>query len=228
MSPVRYFVVIGLHPGYTLVALAGIVVVGAVTLWLDPGELDSGLGMILFAQMFLASTGFVSRARQGHFDPLLVGPWSRVRIVMAHWIVSIGPGIAAWLVLVCGASLAATPGVWSAVAGFRAASLVIVSALSWTIGFWLPRGAAGMLWMALLMVLVTQRAELLAAPAGTGPIDSAVRHIATLIVCPFLLLADRSSIQPLVVYTAVRLSIVLLVAVWRRARALDIYLVDRS
>ena len=228
MGPARYFLVVGLHPRYALFALAAILVVGAVTVWLDPRELDSGLGMILLAQMFLASTGFVARARQGHFDPLLAGPWSRVRVAIAHWVVSIAPGVVAWLVLVSAASLAGTPTVWSAVAGFRAAALVMVSALSWAIGFWLPRGAAGMLWMALLMVLVTQRAELLAVPAGTGPIDTALRHTATLIVCPFLLLAARSSLQPVAVHSAVLVPVILLLAVWRRSRALDIYLVDRS
>jgi hypothetical protein len=170
----------------------------------------------------------VVRARQGHFDSLLTGPWSRVTVVMTHWGVSIAPGVAAWVVLVCAGWLAGTSTLWSAVAGFRAAAFVIVSALSWAIGFWLPRGAAGMLWMALLMVLVTQRAELLAVPAGAGAIEAAARHTATLILCPFLLLANRSPVEPLVVYTALLLPIVLLLSVWRRSRALDIYLVDRS
>lgn len=225
---VRYFNVVGLHPAYGLIALSAILLVGMVTLWLDPGELDSGLGMIVFAQMFLASTGFVVRARQGHFDALLAGPQGRVAIVAAHWAMSIAPGVVAWLVLVAAASLAGAPAILSAIAGFRAAALVVVSTLSWVIGYGLPRGAAGMLWVALLMVLVTQRAELLAVPAGTGAIETSIRQSVTLMVCPFLFLADRPALPPAAVAAALVWPVVLLFAVWRRCRTLDVYLVDRS
>lgn len=228
LRPLRYFAVVGLHPAYALIALGTIVVVGMVTLWLDPGELDSGLGMIVFAQMFLASTGFLARARQGHFDPLLSGPHGRMAVVATHWAVSIAPGVLAWLVLVAVASLAGTPLIWPAIAGFRTAALVVVSTLAWSIGFGLPRGAAGMLWVALLMVLVTQRAELLAVPAGSGAIETSIRQTLTLLACPFLFLADRPTLLPGAVAAAVVWPVVLLLAVWRRSRALDIYLVDRS
>src|SRR5258708_21624357 len=72
---------------------------GLWTTSLSPGELDSGLGMVLFTQMFLASTGFLVRARRGHFDSLLVGKGDRTAVVMWHWIVSIAPGIAGWACL---------------------------------------------------------------------------------------------------------------------------------
>lgn len=228
LAPARFFLVIGLHPAYTLVALSAILIVGTVTLWLDPGELDSGLGMIVFAQMFLASTGFVVRARQGHFDALLATRDGRVAIVATHWMMSIAPGVLAWLLLVGVAWFAGSPAVWSAVGGLRAAALVVVSTVSWAIGFGLPRGAAGMLWVALLMVLVTQRAELLAVPAGRGMIETSIRQTATLIACPFLFLADRPALLPGAAGAAVVWPVVLLLAVWRRSRALDIYLVDRS
>src|SRR5918993_97677 len=179
-GPAWYFLVVGLHPVYALVALAAIVATGMVTVSLDPGELDSGLGMVLFAQMFLASSGFVVRARQGHFDPVLTGQAGRVAVVAAHWIVSIAPGVIAWVLVASAGSLAGSSIATSAIAGARAAALLIVSTLAWAAGFALPRGAAGMLWMALLIVLVTQRADLLAAPAGTGPMATSVLHAATL------------------------------------------------
>jgi hypothetical protein len=228
VGPARYFAVVGLHPIYALGMLTAIVIVGAATLWLDPRELDSGLGMILFAQMFLASTGFLVRARQGHFDPVLTGPWSRAAVVAAHWVVSIAPGVIAWLVIVVAGAVAGSQSAISAVAGVRAGALVIVSTLSWAVGFRLPRGAAGMLWIALLMVLVTQRAELLAAPAGTGPIGTGLLHAATLLACPFLLLGTHPPLGRGAVEAALMFSLAVLFGVWRHSRALDIYLVDRS
>ena len=224
----RYFLVIGLHPVYALVALVVIVTVGMVTLWLDPAELDSGLGMILFAQMFLASTGFVMRARQGHFDPLLTGRWRRGSVVASHWAVSTAPGVVSWLVVVGAAWLTGSAAALSAIAGRRAAALVIVSAIAWTLGFALPRGAAGMLWMALLMVLVTQRAELLAASTGAESFATIVWQASIIIACPFLLLSNRPAVPASAIGIALGLSLMLLAYVMQRSRTLDICLVDRS
>ena len=224
----RYFVVVGLHPVYALVALGAIVIVGVATMWLDPGGLDSGLGMVLFAQMFLASSGFVGRARQGHFDALLTGSTGRVSVVAAHFLVSIAPGVVAWLLVAAAGSIAGSATATSAIAGVRAGALLIVSTLAWALGFGLPRGAAGMLWVALLMVLVTQRAELLAVPTGTSPLATGVLHAATLMVCPFLLLGRHPPLAPGAFEAALVLPVTLLLWVWRRSRALDIYLVDRS
>ena len=227
-SPLRYFLVLGLHPSYALVILSAILLVSVVTLSLDPREMDAGLGMILFAQMFLASTGFVSRARQGHFDPLLTRSSARMRIAGAHWMASVGPGMAAWGILTAIAAFTGTADVASAVGGSRAAALLIVSTLAWAVGFWLPRGAAGMLWMALLMGLVLQRAELLAVPGGSGSFMTVVVHTATLIVCPFLLLGKHPPLAHGALPAATLMPLVLLYAVCRKARSLDVYLVDRS
>jgi hypothetical protein len=227
-GPLRYFLTIGLHPIYALAALGIITVIGLVTMWMDPREIDAGLGMILFAQMFLASSGFVIRARRGHFDPLLLDASRRIRIAAAHCAVSVLPGVAAWLILSGVAVVARSPAAWSALVGTRAAALLIVSALAWAAGFWLPRGAAGMLWMALLMMLVLQRADLLAVPAGSGPFTGAAVHAVTMTLCPFLLLGVHPPLAPGAVAGAMVLPVLLVWTVCRQSRTLDVYLVDPS
>jgi hypothetical protein len=227
-NPLRYFVVVGIHPTYGLALLAAILVVGLLTIRADARELDSGLGLVLFAQMFLASSGFMGRARQGHFDPMLTRFRSRARVAAAHWVVSIAPGVIAWFTLSVAGAIAGSPAAGSAMGGSRAAALLIVSALAWVVGFALPRGAAGMLWVALLMVLVLQRAELLAAPARAGTLAAGALHAATLITCPFLLLGRHPAAAPGAFAAAVIVPLLLLAWVCRRARELDIYLVDRS
>ena len=227
-NALRYFLVIGLHPLYALVALGAVVLVGTVTLMLQPQELDEGLGMVVVGQMFLASTGFAGRARRGQFDPLLVGAPDRMRVAAAHWLASTLPGAVAWLLLTTTAWLLGSSHVLSAIGGARAVALVIVSALSWAAGFWLPRGAAGMLWMTLLMVLVLQRAELLAVPAGSGFALTLAVHAATLIVCPFLLLGKHPPLAQGAVAIAMVAPLMVLLSVCRRSRRLDVYLLDRS
>jgi hypothetical protein len=228
----RYFWLVGLHPVYALVALGAVVVLGLATVWLNAAELDTGLGLVLFAQMFLASSGFLVRARQGHYDALL-SRRRRKSMLVAHWAVSIAPGVAAWLVVAGAGALAGSPAALSAIAGSRGAGLFIVSAVSWSLGFALPRGAAGMLWMSLLMVLVTQRADLLAASAGVWPgtmasIGRIVRQGATVTVCPFLLVGNHPVLPPAAVWTALLLSALPLFYVWSRADFLDIYLEGRT
>jgi hypothetical protein len=228
INPVRYLAVVGIHPPYAMVVLAAIAVLGLVTVWLNPAELDSGLGMILLAQMFLASSGFVVRARLGHFDPLLTHSPDRIRIVVAHWALSVAPGVIAWAVVAGAASMLESPAATSALIGTRAAGLLVVSSIAWVLGFALPRGAAGLLWITVLLALLLRRTELLAdpspAPAGSSTV---LRHAVTLMLCPFLFIGPPT-VPSGAMCVALLLSFVLLLLVWRLAGALDIYLVNRA
>ena len=82
---VRYFAVVRPCPAYAVVVLGAVTALGTVTVWLDPGELDSGLGMVLFVQMFVASSGFVVTARRGHFDPMLLYGSDRAAALASQW-----------------------------------------------------------------------------------------------------------------------------------------------
>ena len=229
MSPSlpRFFARVGLHPPYALVILGAIVGLGLWTTSVSPGELDSGLGMVLFVQMFLASSGFLVRARRGHFDPLLLGCGERTRALVWHWLVSIAPGVAGWICLAGAGYALGSPAAASAFVGGRAVALFIVSALAWAAGFALTRGAAGVVWMAVLVGLLVRRIDLL-APSTFASGDSVLWHAAALLICPFLLVGSRPVIAPAAVWAAALLSAVVLLSVWRRSERLDIYLVDRA
>jgi hypothetical protein len=229
VRPVRFLAVVGIHPSYALVAMAAIGVLGLVTVWLNPSELDSGLGMILFGQMFLASSGFIVRARHGHLDPLLANTPGRTRVVLADYALSVAPGVLTWAVVSGAGLILGSPAAASALAGGRAAGLVVVSSLAWVLGFALPRGVAGMLWMGVLLAILTQRTELLpdAPPASPGS-STVLRHALTLVLCPFLFIGNHPTLAPGAMCAALLLSCLPLLLVWRRAGALDIYLVDRA
>jgi hypothetical protein len=229
VHPMRYFSVIGLHPAYALVVLAAIAALGLVTVWLDAGELDSGLGMILFVQMFLASSGFAVRARRGHFDPVLTVASDRTSVVIFHWIASILPGLLAWILLAAAGWLLESPVAQSAMAGKRAAALVIVSALAWAAGVMLPRGAAGVLWIGVLLALLLSRAELLPLTMAPGAsVGALAQQAAMLVLCPFLLMGSQPAVSPAAIWAAILIAGVLLLSVLRGVTALDVYLVDRA
>lgn len=228
-SSPRFFAAVGLHPPYALLILTAIVGLGVWTTSVSPGELDSGLGMLLFVQMFLASSGFLVRARRGHFDPLLIGAGGRTGAIVWHWIVSVAPGVAGWFCLAGVGYVMGSPAALSAFVGGRAAALFIVSALAWTVGFTLARGAAGVVWMAALLGLLLRRTELLPqASVFSASSETVLRHAAALTVCPFLLVGNHLFIAPGAIYAAALFAAVPLLVVWRLSSGLDIYLVDRA
>jgi hypothetical protein len=225
---VRFFAAVRQSPPYAFAVLAAVTAFGVVTVALNPAELDSALGMVLFVQMFLASTGFAVTARRGHFDPVLVHGSERSLVLFVQWCASIAPGAAAW-VIVAGCGFAwASPAAWSALAGSRLAALVIVSAVAWVAGFPLPRGAGGALWMGLLVALLLRHANLLAPAAGQDSAIAILRTAGALVVCPFLLLGAHVRIGGPAVAVAIAVAAVLLLTTIRQGRRLDVFLVERS
>src|SRR4029078_2213313 len=118
-SALAYFVVVRPHAAYALVALAAVTIVGMVTVWFNPSDLDSGLGMTLFVQMLLASSGFLPSARRGHYDTILVHGRHWTAALAAHWLVSIAPGALAWLFLAMAGAVLGSPAAMSALMGSR-------------------------------------------------------------------------------------------------------------
>jgi len=230
-SPLRYFLVVGLHPGQNIAVLAGVTAVGLWTVSMSPAELDSALGMVLFVQMFLASTGFLARARRGHFDPILTSAFDRVTIAVSHWYASVLPGVTACAVISGVEWFYGGGSVAPAVAGRRLLALLIVSAIAWTAGFSLTRGAAGALWTAGLVAALLHRTDLLGSSAVTVASASAplvVRHAAAVMGCPFLLLGIHAPLAPGSIAAAGCATAACLLAAWRSVERVDFYLRERA
>lgn len=220
-SPFRLFLALRLHAPYSLVVLAAVAVVSVWTVALSPSELDSGLGMVLFLQMFLASTGFLPAARRGHFDPVLVGDSARRHVAISHWIVSIGPGAAAWVGIAAAAFALGSPLALSALTGHRVAAIFIVSAVAWSAGFAFTRGAAGVAWIGALVLLLVRHVTLI-PPNTTLSFVTLLRQAATLVLCPFLLVGPSPMVTKGSVPVAVAAAGALLLVVWRRAGRIDV------
>lgn len=228
-SPLRYFIVMRLQPNHNLAVLGGIAVVGLWTVAMSAGELDSALGMLLFVQMFLASTAFVARARRGHFDPVLTSGSTRLVVFASHWLVSVLPGLLAWGI-VCGVDWVFGGGVaLSALLGHRLLALAIVSAIAWTAGFSMTRGAAGALWTAGLVAVLLHRSDLLGSTSvSASSFPVVLRHAAAVLVCPFLLLGNVARLAPASIPTAVCAAVLALLSAWSVGNRMDFYLRDRA
>ena len=225
---VKYVALVRQTPSYGLAVLAGVTVLGILTVTLNPADLDSALGMLLFVQMFLASTGFVAAARRGHFDPVLVHGSHRHAVIAAQWCGSIAPGALAWAFVAGVAHAWSSPAAWSALAGSRLAALVIVSSVAWVAGFALPRGAGGALWMAVLLFLLLRRVDLLAPAAAPDSVLEVLRTAGALVVCPFLLLGPQAAIDIRALAASLVVVLAMLLTAIRLGSRLDVYLVEQS
>jgi len=225
---VRYFAVVRPWPTSGLLVLMAVAVFGIATTWLNPRELDSGLGMVLFVQMFLASSGFLVSARRGHFDPMLVHGRDRGAAVAAQWFASMSPGAAAWIVLAgCGYLMGAAAGL-SALAGTRLVAFLAVSTIAWVAGFALPRGGGAVLWMGILLVLLLKHVQLIEpGHTPTSGLD-VLRTTGALLVCPFLLLGAEPRIGAPAVAGCLCAAIAVLLIAWRLGRGIDVFLAERS
>jgi hypothetical protein len=211
LSPLRFFLAVRLHAPYTLVVYFTVSTLGLVMIAAGQGTgLDDAMGMLLFVQMFLSSSGFMERARRGHFDALLTSSTRRGAVAAWHWAVSGLPGALAWLMFTT-VVVARGGGVPFASAG----ALFIVSAVAWVAGFGIARGTAGFLWTAALFALLLRDAR---AVSDASPL--------AVVLCPFLLL--RPSPNPASAVVAVAIGLTALLATWRFASRLDLYLVERQ
>jgi hypothetical protein len=225
---VRYFTVVRPYPGYGIAVLFGVTVLGVWTTNADPRELDSALGMLLLVHMFLASSGFAVVARRGHYDPLLVHGSDRASVLAVQWGASIAPGAIAWAILAEAGYAWNSPAAWSALTGGRLAAFLIVSAVSWTIGFALPRGAGASLWMGLLIVLLLRHVSLVPAAGANDSAIAILRSAGAIVVCPFLLLGTHVQIAAPAILAALCAATALLLLTIRRGSRLDVCLLERS
>jgi hypothetical protein len=183
--------------------------------------------MILLVHMLLASSGFAPAARRGHFDPMLVRGRRRTAALAAQWCGSVIPGAVVWSIVSLAALRAGNDAALSAFYGSRVAAFWIVSSVAWSVGFLLPRGAGGGIWIGALMVLLLRHADLLASVRSPDTFG-VVRGAATLTLCPFLLLANHVPVGASAIVAAVGLATLLLLVTWRAGARLDVFLVERS
>ena len=186
VGPVAFYRVVPLHSPYMWLALSLITAIGILILVVDPSAGEQVVVPIVFLQMFSASTGFAVPARRGHYDLLMTSGAGRLRVAATHLLLSVAPGMAAWLV-VGGVEAAVRRGESIALSPGSVIALLVVSTLAWAVTVPLPRLSGGVVWLlAIVMLLGTTdqwRGAALAAREGIPSIGGALVYA----LCPFLL-----------------------------------------
>lgn len=155
VSILRFFLVVTplppLMPGAFLVSL---IVASAVVL-IEPTRTADVLMPVLLLQLFAASSGFAGPVRRGYYDMLLTRGDPRLSIAIAHWLMSIAPGVATWLVLGLAEMLSrwAFPGI--TYASGTVAATAVISTLPWAFTVALPRFSGAIGWLAVLLMAMS-------------------------------------------------------------------------
>lgn len=186
VGPFAFYLVVPLHSPFMWLALAATTGMGMLMLVFDPSSGQQVVVPIVFLQMFSASTGFAVPARRGHYDLLMTSGARRLRIASTHLVLSVAPGIAAWLALGC-VELTLRGGESRALAGGSVMALLLVSTLAWAATVPLPRLSGGIMWLlAIVMLLGTTDGW---RPDAVTPRESvpSVGGALVYVLCPFLL-----------------------------------------
>src|SRR6185369_8359431 len=146
-DPLRIFATI-LRPS-PAVLLAGVAVLAwaGCTAWNSPGEMRAVYVVLLLCQSFSAASGFLHRARRGHFDPMLVAPAPRARVALAHATASIAPGIVTWLLVTVVEFSTNHRAVPLGLTLPSLSAVLYMSAVSWAAALPFARYSSGVAWL---------------------------------------------------------------------------------
>ena len=105
---------------------------------------------LLVLHIFAASSGFGLAMRRGHYDLVLTRGVSVIGLMTAHWLASIVPGLTAWLA-VAALEHVVSRGAPAALTSGSALAFLLASSVPWALTTPLPRFAAAIGWLVLLV-----------------------------------------------------------------------------
>jgi hypothetical protein len=136
-----------------------------------PRAVSALLSALLVLQIFAASSGVIGPARRGYYDGLLSRGVGRGQILCGHWLASTVPGALCWMVVA--AMDHATAAAPRTLASGSLVALWLASSIPWAATVALPRFAAAIAWLVVLVVMLTAlpsgQASLLGALDPEGP-----------------------------------------------------------
>lgn len=152
--PLRFFRVVTTQPSLIVWTFVVVMFVGIVAIVRDPSRSAGAMVPVLLLQLFAASSGFEVPARRGHYDLLLTSGHQRVWMAVAHWAMSIAPGIMVWLALAL-IEAAVPAGRMTLLTSGTLAAMALVSTLPWAVTVRLPRFSGGIGWLLALAIFTS-------------------------------------------------------------------------
>jgi hypothetical protein len=138
-------------------ALSGAVLLASAALAVVvPSGAAAPLAALLVLQIFAASSGVVGPARRGYYDPLLSRGIGRCQILWGHWLASTVPGAICWTAAALIDRMAGDgTGLPRAFTSGSLVALWLASSVPWAATVTLPRFAAAIAWLIVLVTTLT-------------------------------------------------------------------------
>jgi len=166
----RFFRIVPPVPLLVTVFSAAALIVSAGLALMAPQATPAPLPTLLVLQIFAASSGAIGPARRGYYDALLSRGVGRAQLLWGHWMASLAPGAISWLVVAALESLSTGTRSPSALSSGSLLALWLASSLPWAGTVGLPRFAAAIAWLVVLVATLTTipagQSRLLAALDG--------------------------------------------------------------
>jgi len=209
----RFFRVVSPLPALVVWTFGAIVAGACAIVVVAPGRTAGALAPLLVLQMFAASSGFAVPGRRGHYDLLLTRTGGRVSMALAHWVSSIAPGVAGWLI-VCSVEALTTGTSSIATASGTCAAVALVSTIPWAATIALPRFSGGIGWLLMLTIsAITLSSGNDGSLPRAGGSDGFVAGASAFLVYPLAVVGRHlSSLELMVVSPALALAIVSMTA----------------
>ena len=188
----RFFRAVPPVPRLMVATFGAVTIAGALVVVFETTRAGAALTPVLLLQLFAASSGFSVPARRGHYDLLLTNGETRLCVAAAHWLASVLPGVAAWLLLAATELVTTHAAQASLLASGSVAAMILVSTIPWAITVSLPRFAGAIGWLLVLalvaIALARERALELSATLAGG--RSWIETILALLLYPPLLVGE--------------------------------------
>ncbi len=185
------------HHLQVVVVNAAVAAFGVWTVATLPDDIGAPYVLLLFCQLFAASSGFRPAADAGHYDTVLVGGSTRCQLALAHWALSVSPGIAAWAVVSAAELWWLPPGQAVGTQLPSLAAVLLVSTCPWAASLATVRFFGGAAWVLTMgMVATSSRGfawirEVVDPPAQDGFMESGLM-VARFVAVPFMYLVPRA------------------------------------
>jgi len=176
-----------------VLCLCGTAVLGGVAMAAGVADGANVLTPLLVLQIFAASSGFGLAMRRGHYDLVLSRGIGIAGLMTAHWLASIAPGLGAWLSVAVLERLV-SPAEPAAVTSGSVLAFLLASSLPWALTTPLPRFAAAIGWLVLLVtsLAMVPSGQLRLVDALRDPRPSALGALAVVAYPMGLLGADAA------------------------------------
>ena len=152
----RFYRIVPPVPRLVWALALSVLAVCATLAVVSAGVPSAPLPTLLVLQIFAASSGVAGPARRGYYDALLSRGIGRAQILCGHWLASAAPGAVCWAAVALLDRL--TPygdGHNRAMASGSLVALWLASSLPWAATVALPRFAAAIAWLVVLVSMLT-------------------------------------------------------------------------